>query len=236
MSTALLIRDNAALSVNYTEEAIALKEAALDQAANVFRVTNADEQEKAVAAQTALADLKRAVEKARKECKEPVLLFGRKIDAAAKTFTEELEDETQRVSRLIGDFQQLELAKVRAAEAARVKELQEAERAREAKLAEAKSHDEREAIQEEFCQAQQVAPEPVAPPRVKGQIVKEQWEFRVTNIALLYAKHPQCVKLVEQRTEIRSLLESGVNVQGVEAKKVVVAGVRATREREVIDA
>ncbi len=116
---AIIQRDDAALRISFTAEAEKLKQEALETAGLIGRVTNAAENERGVAAQTALNDLCKTVEKARKEVKEPVITFGRAIDEAAREFTDELRNELSRVSGLLGDFASLESARIRAADAAR---------------------------------------------------------------------------------------------------------------------
>ena len=131
---AIIIRDDARMAVNFSAEAEKLKEQALSVGALVGKVTNADEQNSAVAAQTELQKILSIAEKARKACKAPVLDFGRKIDAAADKFIEELKAEMLRISMLVGNFQQLEQAKARAAEQAQRLEAEKIERERLAEL------------------------------------------------------------------------------------------------------
>lgn len=128
MSQALITRDDAALSISFTEAAIALKNDALEKAALVAKVGNATEQATAVEAQQAIAGIVSLVEKARVACKAPVLDFGRKIDAEAAKFVADAKEEQLRLARLVGDFVQLEQAKAAAAERARRLEEEKIER------------------------------------------------------------------------------------------------------------
>lgn len=118
MSTALIARDDAALTISFTENAVALKETALNEAALVGRVSNGEENGVANATLAKLSELRRTVEKARKEAKQPVLDFGRKIDDAAEKFVAEVKTEEWRVSQLIGEFFAVQEAKRKAAEQA----------------------------------------------------------------------------------------------------------------------
>lgn len=123
MSNQALIRlDWQAQQASMTEAAAALKNYALELAALIGKVNDASTQEAAVAAQKELAEIKTQAEKARKAAKAPALEFGRRIDQAHETFMADIEDELLRITRLIGDFQQLEQAKARAAEQARIAE------------------------------------------------------------------------------------------------------------------
>ncbi len=134
MSEALITRDDASLSVTFTEKATALKTSALEKAGVVGRVSNADEQQKAVEAQQEIAGVISLVEKARVACKAPILDYGRKIDDSAKKFVEEVKEEQLRLARLVGDFQALEQAKAQAAERARRLEEERIEREKQAAI------------------------------------------------------------------------------------------------------
>lgn len=133
MNEALICLNNTELSAAATAQALALKESALDAAALIGRVSNAEENALAVGAQSQLADFRRQVEKARVEAKAPALEFGKRIDAAAKALVTEVAAEELRISALAGDWASLEEAKRIAAEKlARL----EAERIEVARIAE----------------------------------------------------------------------------------------------------
>ena len=112
--------DDVFLSVSGTaEQARAL---ALETASVVERVDSPATQAMAVDALKVLADLSRSVEKSRKEVKDPVLNLGRNIDKMAAEFVDPISREEIRIKKLVGAYQQQELAKQRAAEAARQEE------------------------------------------------------------------------------------------------------------------
>lgn len=235
MSDALIIRDDARLSVAIADSAEHAKAAALEGAALIGRVTNATEQDGAVEAQKSLARLLKLVEDARKAVKDPVLAFGRKIDDTARQFVLEIKEEELRIAKLVGDFQQLQIAKARAAEALRLKELQEIERRKQEELAKANSHEELDAIHARANE--EAAAVPVQQfAKSAGQVVKEDWEFTVHDVWALARVHPHCVTIEPRRSEIKQLLNAGVMPAGVAAKKVVVSNVRLSREREAITA
>lgn len=284
MSDALVVRDDARLSFSYTEAANAMKESALAVGALVGRVSNAEENQIAVNAQGEISRMIAVAEKARVAAKEPILNFGRLIDAQAKQFVEDLKAELLRIAQLTADFQQLEQARVRAAEQARLAEqrklederrmaeqaalreaaiakqklddeakavalaaskakTEEAKKAAEAQrleverqqaLAVAKSHEELDRINHRH--AEQVAELPVAQvQRAVGQRVREDWEITVTDIWLLAKAHPTCVDIKERLSEIKTLLNAGVKVAGVLAKRSIKAGVTTARERPAIE-
>lgn len=234
--TALIARDDGKLLVSFTEAANKMRDDALTVAALVGKVTNAEEQSAAVLAQTEIQRVRQLAEKARVACKAPVLEFGKKIDATAKTFLAELDAEMLRVSTMVGSFQQLEQAKSRAAENARLAELSRIEKEKAEALAKATSHEQIDAIQEHFNNkaAIEAAP-PAAPARVEGKVVKTDWEITVTNPYELAKFHPACVNITPRLTEIKQLLADGVTVKGISATKITKAGVRVGRQPVAID-
>lgn len=221
-------------NVEFSAEAIALKNTAWELAAAVTEVRNAEHQSIAVSAQVGLATLLKQVEEARKKAKAPLIELGRKIDNVSKAFVKDLEEEELRLARLVGDYQALELAKTRAAEAARNRELTELERQRAEELAKASSHEEIDAIQEQYNQAAADLPGPAAPQREAGQVVTQDWEITVQDIWLLARAHPACVKIEPRLSAIKELLKLGVKVSGVNATPIVKASVR-TRQHQVIE-
>lgn len=234
-SITIFERNDSQLKLEATQEAVAMRDEAVAASCLIGRVSNAVEQQEAVAAQVELQRILSLVEKAREQCKEPVLKFGRLIDAKAREFRQELEDEMLRVSKLIGDFQTLEQMKARASEQVRNQELQQIERDRQAALATVNSHEEADAVNEAFdnrVASQSPAPEP---PRVAGQRLMNDWDITVTDIHSLYRSHSHCVKLTPLMSEIKNLLKLGVKINGVTATETVKAGVKlpATKVIEV---
>ena len=185
----------------------------------------------AVQAHQELAGVERAIEKARKACKEPILDLGRSIDRVAEEAKAELRDETFRIGKLTADWAALQAAKLRAAqEAARV-ELAEAERLKQAALANATSHEEQERIKEDAERAAYKASQKVLaaqPTRAEGQVVKTDWSITIVDLIALSRAHPSCVKIEAKLMEIKSLLNQGIEVVGVQAVKVTTSGVRTT--------
>ena len=217
--------------VQLTAEALAMREAALEAAALVGRVSNAEENEKAVEAQAELKRVSSGFEKARTTITKPLLDAQREIKAKVDAERKELEQELLRISRLIGDFQTLELQRQRAAEAARREEQTKLERERQEALAKAKSHDEVDAVQNHYQERAAVeAPPPPAPPtRATGQIVRTDWEVTRINDFVLAKARPDLVRKIEfDMAALKDCLKRGEKLPGVEAKEVVKASVRTT--------
>jgi hypothetical protein len=56
--------------------------------------------------------------------------------------------------------------------------------------------------------------------------VREDWEITVNDLHALYRAHPFAVKLEPRLSELRQLLDAGIKVAGVTAKKITKVGVR----------
>lgn len=128
------LSDFAVTIVPATQQA---KADAIVLAKSITTVSTTAEQQDAISASSLMKGLLHDVEKARVSVKEPVLDAGRKIDAAAKAFSSELDAEVKRVERMAADFQREEdrkAAAIRAEEERRAqwqRATEEAERIRE---------------------------------------------------------------------------------------------------------
>lgn len=180
-------------TLSFTEQAIRIRDDALADSALIGKVDTSEENDAATVAHTRLNDVLRAVEKARKEVKQPIIELGRAIDARAKEFVSELQEESNRVGQLTADYHALQEAKRRAAEAAaraeqqriereRIKAEREAaeeiERKRQEALAAAKDHDELDRINEEAAEAQ----------RIESERLRAEAEQRAADAAAIVPK------------------------------------------------
>ncbi len=95
--------DGQGYSISTTPEAKAKKLTVLREAEQIKVVKDNEQAENARYCLKELNDLTGAVEKCRKEVKEPVLEAGRKIDTAAKEFVKELDSQKFRITTLISD-------------------------------------------------------------------------------------------------------------------------------------
>jgi hypothetical protein len=228
IETGLIIIDRSGLTVNTTPLALEMRDNALAQSGLIGKVTNGDENNLAAMAQVELKRVLKLVEDDRKEVKGPVIDLGKAIDAKAKELVRDVDQEFNRISKLVADFQALENAKARAIEAQRVAELSRIERETQAAIAQATSHEEIENIRAEADQKAAEKSVELAPPphKLSHQIVGEGWDFEVTDMWTLARAHPSCVNIEPRRAEIKSLLNVGVKVAGVRAWKQTKATVR----------
>jgi hypothetical protein len=203
MNTETMILTGEGYALTITPEAEIQKSKLLDVARAVKHVRSNDESGEASFHMRSLAQMRIAVDKSRKEIKEPVLRIGKLIDDTAKNFLAEIEDEEQRIRKLIGDHanEMLRLKK-EAEEKERI--AFEAERsARE--LAEsggiAAVIEARDALQDKMRASEEVITTKVA------QGVRFVWDFEVTSIQDLIKFAPDLVKVEPKRREIIAWLK-----------------------------
>lgn len=237
-SQALVLTDHAIRRFGYTETALVRKHFALAGAEIVKSIETANDQQLAVTVQKVLAELINQAKEEVKAAKAPAKSFIAFIDDVSGKFLSELEHERDRLTRLVGDFQALEEARVRAEKQIQNDKLLALERERAAEIALAKSHDELDSIQAKYAEkaALEANSAPAQAIREPGQIVRQDWEILISDIHLLYRAHPVCVKLTALTGEIKSLLDAGVKVAGVTATKITKAGVRVKSQPKAIEA
>src|SRR4030095_12781815 len=108
MSGPLVLRDFHGVP-EITQDAWALKKAALEAARPVARVETPEQQATAVEALRKLKEVRAGIEASRKAVKAPVLDLGRKIDEIARNYVEEIEKQYGRLSGLINHYQRKQL-------------------------------------------------------------------------------------------------------------------------------
>lgn len=211
-----------------------LEKDVLARAESITQVTNAEEQEQAVAAQAGLAMYVRRVQTAEEKAKRPLNDLRKKILDLSKALTANADEAGNRIGALVADFQTAE--KIRVAAARRVQDLVASalEQERDQRLSEAQSVNEQDQIRGEFNELIAAEAKPVETARTDGQVIKEDWEITVNNIFDLFRAHPGCCKITPLVSEIKTLLNMGVKVHGVNAKKITTASVRLVKEREAI--
>jgi hypothetical protein len=233
----LIIRDDSALTISFTTEAETMRAEALESSALISKVESADDNKRAVAAQQKLLTLCRAVEKARKAVKEPVLNLGRTIDMRADSFIAEVKDEGMRLAKVINDFQEKERVRMVAEQQLQNAAISTLEREMNEKITCADTIEEQERIREEYAERQRMASSAsTAPARAHAQIVKTEWEITVTDLHQLYRNHSHCVELKPRLSEIKALLDSGVTVHGVRAERKAKATVRSEKPQKALEA
>lgn len=125
MITSLMVRTD--LTVSLLPVAQQFKDEALELAALIGTVKSAATQESAVEALSKIKGVLKLVEESRKEIKAPVLALAADIDSTARNFIVALKSEELRISTLVGNFQQEQLAIARRQEEARQAEIRRIE-------------------------------------------------------------------------------------------------------------
>lgn len=234
MSVEIVIFERSDLDVSATQLAREMIDAAISDSALIGRVSNPADNEQAAAAQKQLSTLVRAIDKARLDATKRFRDATAECNRKAADLAGPLNQELTRISALIGDFHALELARQKAAEKALREELDKIESEKNAAIVTAKNIDEIEQIRADACEKQAIAQAALAPPapaRAARQSIRPDWDPTVTNIHLLYAKYPQCVKLEPRISEIKALLNQGVTPEqlalcGVVANPIMKSYVR----------
>ena len=180
------------------------KQTMLSASAAIEKVTTNDESGDARVHLSRLAAIRIAVDKCRKEIKEPVLRVGKLIDQAAKDFLAEIEVEESRIKGLIGDHA-TEVARLKAiAEAEERKAFEFARAAREAaeesgRIADVLAH--REAVAAKLAASDEVASTNIA------QGVRFAWDFDIENVHDVYKAEPMFVSLEVKRAAVLAWLK-----------------------------
>lgn len=144
-STALVTTNLGDFSVTISPDAQQQKDDALSLASVIKTVANTTEQQDALAAAGICKALVSGMEKTRVSVKEPVLAAGRIIDAKAKEYATELQNEVTRLEGVAGMYQ----AQVNAAAAKLRAEEEEHQRVASAELERQRQEDLREAQRRE---------------------------------------------------------------------------------------
>jgi len=225
--TTALILSGQGYELTIATEAEDQKQELLSLAATIDQVHDNEESAQAQFASRKLAAMRIAVEKCRKEVKEPVNRIGKLIDAKAKEFVAEIEAEEKRITKLVGDHA-AEVARLKAEKEREERRLMEEARAKreaeEAAAAKAQStgkisdiiaakkaeEERRAALDERMAASTAVATTNVA------DGVRFAWDFEVVDIDRLYKAHPDLVKLEVRRAEalaqIKLAADSGADM------------------------
>jgi len=233
---ALQIRNTESVSIQIVPAAFTMRQDVLDDSATIIAVTTPGNQKAAVDAARAIASLIKAVETSRKEAKAPVLDLGQRIDATAKEFIKDVLAEEARLKRLLTDYEieqrrlameaerkrQEEERKLRVAEMARLEEIRNREQAarRDAMMAETEAQRiaaERARACAEFDRAAAAAaatriaaaPAPIQPVKAAGTVVRDEWNFEVTDLTGFAAAHPELVEITVKRAAVLQKIRAG---------------------------
>jgi len=236
MSAILDIRGAQHVALSITEEALALKASALNNAGSISEVCSKETLDKAAAVVSNIKGLLKRLETSRTEIKRPVLDLGKRIDTVAQEYATELVLQANRLQASISAYYREEAEKAEAqrkmiealAEKRRLKAEAEARAAEEERrkleaAARASADQEKAAALAKEAAARQAeaeaarlkaeasAPAPVAAPaRAEKMSVRKVWKHKVTNIHEVYRHKPELVNLEPRTNAILAEIRAGM--------------------------
>jgi hypothetical protein len=236
MSAILDIRGAQHVALSITEEALALKASALNNAGAISEVGNKESLDKAAAVVSEIKGILKKLETSRTEIKRPVLDLGKRIDTVAQEYATELVLQANRLQASISAYYRAEAEKAEAqrkmlealAEKRRLKaeaEARAAEQERRQLEAEARAEANREkaaALAKEAAErqaeadaarlkAETSAPAPVAAPaRAEKMSVRKVWKHKIVSIHEVYRHKPDLVILEPRTNAILAEIRAGM--------------------------
>ena len=230
MNTDTLILSGEGYTLTICQNAEEAKRDLLVASSNVCTVTNNDESADAAYVMRSLAQMRIMVDKGRKDVKEPVLRIGKLIDASAKTFLLEIEEEEARLRKLIGDHanEVARIAAIKAEEERKAFEIARAAReaaaaAQDAAEASGKISDviaakQAEQARQETLGARMEASSELAATKVADG-VRFAWDFEVVDMEAVLNGLRDYVEITVKRSPIlawfKEMEESGKSVEAI---------------------
>jgi hypothetical protein len=234
---ALALRNVGSVEIAIDPKAAAARDEAIENAHLVVTIRTHNQAVAGADALRGLRAITKAVESSRTTAKAPVLELGRRIDAAAKAFNASAEAEIARITAMLTAHEteqrridaeaerqrQEEARRMVAEEAARMAEIarqvQTAERAERQALnereREASRH--RRMVAEEAAAAERAAtaerqanlPVVIERPKVAGTVVREEWNFEVTDLKAFAETYPDLVEITVRRSAVLEKIRLG---------------------------
>ena len=234
---ALALRNVGSVEIAIDPKAIAARDEAIENAHLVVTIRTQNQAVAGADALRGLRAITKAVESSRTTAKAPVLELGRRIDGAAKDFNASAEAEIARITAMLTAYEveQRRIAaeaerkrfeeerRRQAEEAARMAEITRQQQA--AARAELLANTERERA---AAEAQRIAAESAAAieraaaaerqanlpvvverPKVVGTVVREEWNFEVTDLKAFAETYPDLVEITVRRSAVLEKIRLG---------------------------
>lgn len=195
----------------------------LNQSRTVKSIEDAFDAECAADVLKNLTQAVKEMETARKEVKAPVLDLGKSIDAVAKSFTNLLEKEKSRISKILGAYE-AEQRRIRQEAERKAREAEEAAR-REAEKALAQGDEKAATVAAEKIATSQ-AQVAESSHRPEGTAVRETWQFEVTDMNALYDAAPHLCRVEPDNAAIRAAIKKSQSIPGLRIWKEAKSYVR----------
>jgi hypothetical protein len=197
-----LVLRNFSGSPEITPEAFALRKLALERSIPIKKVETEQEQFLAVMILRDLKAIRNGMETTRKSVKAPVLELGKKIDAIAADFLQEIDREEMRLQGHINHHQKTQLRLKREEEEKVIRDQAEAERLKlEAeKLREEAQRTSDPALKEQASELEAVALDKtlsselsasITISKPKGLVVRERLNFQIEDAIIFCQAYPQ---------------------------------------------
>jgi DNA gyrase/topoisomerase IV subunit A len=173
----------------------------------------------------------KAVTDAEEAAKKPLNQLRAEVIRVGKELRAEVDAEGMRVAKLTGDWAEQERVRLVAEQRLANAEADELEKRMNRELAvPGLTIEQQDGIREQFGEERAITlSKPVELSRAAGQVLKADWEVVVTNIHLLYLKHPLCIEMRPKIQAIKDLLNMGIDVHGVTATKITKSSIRITK-------
>lgn len=234
---ALALRNVGSVEIAIDPKAVAARDEAIENAHLVVTIRTQNQAVAGADALRGLRAITKAVESSRTTAKAPVLELGRRIDGAAKEFNASAEAEIARITAMLTAYEveqrriaaeaerqrQEEERRRQAEEAARMAEITRQQQA--AARAELLANTEREraaaearriaaesaAAIERAAAAERQANLPVVVerPKVVGTVVREEWNFEVTDLKAFAETYPDLVEITVRRSAVLEKIRLG---------------------------
>jgi hypothetical protein len=211
------------------------RQVAIGQAESITEINSVSDLDEAARALTLIKSLTRSVEDSRKAVKAPVLEVGKRIDAIAKDFSSPLEGHADRLSGIIGAYQEAQKRKAERereeyaqAQAAALAELRIKQTAAAA-AGDADAADQARAEAADKIAEAQLAMIKAEGPRLDNITTRGTWKFEVTDINALFEARPDLCLIEPNNAAIRAIIKAtnGRKIPGLRTWQEATAIVRS---------
>jgi flagellar biosynthesis GTPase FlhF len=221
-------------AVSLLSAAIERRDSLTAESAGLIAVKNKLDADYGIGLLADLRGFRKEVDEQHTRAKAPVLEIGRKIDGLKKELLTKVEQEEQRLSRLLGSYEaeqrriaaeqqrKAEDEKRRIAEETR-KKIEDAAKTAPTEEAAARATD--AALEQGAAKVAEIVAATPTRTIPKGVRLRPEIKFEVNNIDALFLEHPNLVKLVPNDAAIKAIIKANPNIQ--------LAGVRHWIEEKI---
>lgn len=241
--------------IQLSQGLINARESALAEAALIGEINDAKDLEAAAHVLGELKSLEKTITKAHKEAKDPYLAITKQLDGLKREYVAAITPETTRLSRLVGDYQEIQRRKAEEAKRKAEEERRRIEAEQFAKEDAIRKEavesikatgDVQEGYREQLDAVRAEAKEQRAEVRnelaaaavSKSAGVRKQWKYEVTDIAELARVRPELVRMEPNASAIMALVrstEGNLHLPGLRVWSEAVGTVRGVAAKSVAE-